>query len=91
MTKLSEVREGSTVKIVKVSTDSGVEKVICEIGLAPGRTAKVLVKRRGLLVVSVGGSKFCLGRGIADLILVEEDMELKSYGQSDTSRSNRSS
>lgn len=89
--KLSEVKEGSTVKIARISAYSDVKKVLCEIGLSPGRSVKVLIKRDGMLVVSVGSSKFCLGRDVADFVLVEENTELSSHEQNDTGCSDRSS
>ncbi|MEM1873961.1 MAG: ferrous iron transport protein A [Acidilobaceae archaeon] len=69
--KLADIEEGRVVRIVNVKCGNGEKRLLCEMGLAPGRAVEVLLKG-SVVVVSVGGSKLCLSREVAEHVIVED-------------------
>lgn len=70
---LSKVKKGKVVSVVSLDVDTRVLGKLSSLGLVPG--AKISVVHNGLYgacVVGCRGSRFVLGRGLANIIHVTE-------------------
>jgi Fe2+ transport system protein FeoA len=72
MIRLSDAREGHSVRIKDVRTDERLTKRLCDLGLYSGMKIEVVKNDfSGPVVFKVFESKLMLGREQADEILVE--------------------
>jgi len=67
---LALAREGTKGTVVTIVGGRGVFSRLIAMGIIPGREVEVLMNRGGALLVSVNGSKFVLGRGIAMKVII---------------------
>ncbi len=72
MKKLSTIKEGSIVKVVKIAAGRGAVGRLSAMGLLPNIELTVVKNSCcGAVMVTVKGSKIMLGHGMADKILVK--------------------
>jgi Fe2+ transport system protein FeoA len=68
---LVTVGQGKSVKIVDVHGGHGIKRRLAAMGLVRGQEIEVIHNHRGSpLVISVLGSRFMVGRGMAHKIIV---------------------
>lgn len=71
---LSAARPGEEVSIARLAGGSGVRQRLLSMGLRPGdRICVITNDGQGQVVVAVDCSRYALGRGLAEKILVEPD------------------
>ncbi|MEF8700856.1 MAG: FeoA family protein [Candidatus Accumulibacter sp. UW25] len=68
---LSMADEGSRVRVVALRAGAGLDRRMTEMGINVGSEICVRQRQGGGLVVSRGESRFALGGGIAQKIIVE--------------------
>jgi len=68
---LSRVRDGETVTIREVNGGRGVNRRLSELGICVGSSMTVLQNSGGPVIVSYGGCRMALGKGVAMKIMVE--------------------
>ncbi|HIP63377.1 MAG TPA: ferrous iron transport protein A [Archaeoglobus profundus] len=67
---LAFAREGTKGTVVSIIGGRGVFSRLIAMGIMPGREVEVIMNRGGAVLVSVNGSKFALGRGIAMKVII---------------------
>ncbi len=75
MIPLAMLREGEEAKVVSVIGGRGCMRNLMTMGIVPGKKIKVLGRRGGAMLVSVNGTKFVLGRGLAMKVMVDAGEE----------------
>jgi len=70
MKLLIELREGEEAVVRDVMGGRGAVRNLAELGIYPGKKIKV-IRNRGALIVSVNGSSFVIGRGLAAKVVVD--------------------
>ncbi|MFA5423184.1 MAG: FeoA family protein [Phycisphaerae bacterium] len=71
--RLSQVRQGKTVVLVRVDAGCGLNNRLAAMGLLPRTQIKVVNNHHhGPFVLDLKGAKMALGRGMANKILVQE-------------------
>ncbi len=75
MIPLAMLREGEEAKVVSVIGGRGCMRNLMTMGIVPGKKIKVLGRRGGAMLVSVNGTKFVLGRGLAMKVMVDAGKE----------------
>jgi len=65
------LREGQEARVVTVIGGRGAIRNLMAIGIVPGKRVKVLGRRGGAMLVSVDGTKYVLGRGLAMRVVVD--------------------
>jgi len=69
---LSKIKQGQTVKLVKINAGRGLRMRLASMGILPDVTITVLNNRQlGPFMINVKGTKVMLGRGMADKVLVK--------------------
>ena len=64
---------GKTVKLAAITGGGGLRRRLNDMGLKEGDTFKILHSHRyGPCIISFGGTRLVLGRGMAEKILVRE-------------------
>lgn len=73
MTRLMEVSQGKTVRIVGFNAGGGLTAKLSQYGIYPGDCVRVLRKAplKGPLLVECNQREIALGRGVAEKIIVE--------------------
>ncbi len=72
---LSQVRPGQKVRLARVDAGQGMNARLASMGLVPNvEIAMVSNGHPGPIVVNVKGTKMMLGRGMAQKILVSDQM-----------------
>ncbi|HDN74206.1 ferrous iron transport protein A [Archaeoglobales archaeon] len=71
MFTLAMLREGQEARVVTVIGGRGAIRNLMAIGIVPGKRVKVLGRRGGAMLVSVDGTKYVLGRGLAMRVVVD--------------------
>ena len=72
--KLSDGDAGKNYIVDKVELELALERRLEALGILPGTKLSVLNKKtHGALIIFVRGTRFAIGKGIADNILVEEE------------------
>ena len=73
MLTLSEIRQGQSVKILKIEGGCGLHQRLNNLGIREGITIEKITKAfsRSPIIVKVGSSQIALGRGMASKIKVE--------------------
>lgn len=73
MSRLINMKEGSSPVLVAVEGGMEVEKRLADMGFLPGETVQVLHNTgHGPVTVMIKGSKIALGHGLAQKIRVKE-------------------
>lgn len=67
---LIRLNEGDSGKVERIIAGGSATKRLYEMGFNTGAQVKVLKNDRGPLIVSLGGTKIALGRGLAEKMLV---------------------
>lgn len=71
--KLSQVRQGKTVVLVRVDAGFGLNNRLAAMGLLPKVKIKVVSNHyHGPFIIDLKGSRMALGKGMANKILVQE-------------------
>ena len=69
---LVTIGQGKSVKIIDVRGGHGIKRRLASMGLVRGQDVEVIHNHRGRpLVISVLGSRFMVGRGMAHKIIVD--------------------
>lgn len=72
MMSLSEGVPGKTYSVLEVREEAAIERRLAALGLISGTKITLLnKKKRGAVIFIVRGSRFAIGKAIADGILVE--------------------
>ena len=71
MIPLAMLREGDEAKVVTVAGGRGCIRNLMSIGIVPGKKLKVLGRRGGAMLISINGTKFVIGRGLAMKVMVD--------------------
>ncbi|HHS49221.1 MAG TPA: hypothetical protein ENM99_05175 [Desulfurella acetivorans] len=59
-------------EIVRIAGGHGSYTKFLEMGLVPGAKLRVVYNAKGPIIVSMNGSKYALGKGLASKIIVRE-------------------
>lgn len=71
ITALSSVKEGSTVRLARLDCGRGMSTRLASMGLRTGTEFRVVqAAGSGPIVVAVGNSRYALGRGVTDRMMV---------------------
>ena len=71
---LADAAAGEKYKIIKILGGSRLNGRLCAMGLLPGENFRVYAASRGgPFCITVKGSKFAVGRGMADRIIIQEN------------------
>ena len=74
--KLKDGNAGAAYIVEKVCLALGTERRLEALGLLPGTRIIILNKKsHGALIIFIRGTRFAIGRGIADKILVREEAQ----------------
>jgi ferrous iron transport protein A len=68
---LSHVKEGEKVTVIEVNGGRGINLRLCELGIGIGSTITVVQNSGGPVIVSYGGCRMALGKGVSAKIMVE--------------------
>lgn len=64
------LREGDEGIVVDIIGGRGAVSKLLALGIVPGKKVKVLGNRGGAILISINGSKFVVGRGLAMKVIV---------------------
>ena len=71
---LADAAAGKKYKIIKILGGRRLNSRFCAMGLLPGENFRVYAAARGgPFCITVKGSKFAVGRGMADRIIIREN------------------
>ena len=70
--KLTDLREGNTGRVDKITAGRGATKRLYEMGFNTGARVKIVKNDSGPVIVSLNGNKVALGRGLASKIVLGE-------------------
>lgn len=71
---LAGAEAGQNYKIIKILGGHRLRSRMCAMGLLPGEDFRVYASSRGgPICISIKGSRFALGRGIVDRIIIREN------------------
>jgi len=59
-------------EVVRISSGHGSFAKLLEMGIMPGAKLKVVYNAKGPIIVSINGSRYALGKGLASKIVVRE-------------------
>ncbi len=72
---LAMLREGDEGVVIDVVGGRGVVSKLLALGIVPGKRIRVLGNRGGAILISVNGSKFIVGRGLAMKVIVHVEQK----------------
>jgi len=67
---LAMLKEGDEGIVVDIVGGRGALTKLLALGIVPGKRVKVLGNRGGAMLISINGSKFVVGRGLALKVIV---------------------
>jgi len=67
---LAMLKEGDEGIVVDIIGGRGAISKLLALGIVPGKKVKVLGNRGGAILISINGSKFVVGRGLAMKVIV---------------------
>ena len=67
---LAMLKEGDEGIVVDIVGGRGALTKLLALGIVPGKRVKVLGNRGGAMLISINGSKFVIGRGLALKVIV---------------------
>ncbi|MHC1754721.1 MAG: ferrous iron transport protein A [Methanosarcina sp.] len=70
---LTMLSEGKGCRIREVRAGHNLKRRLTEMGFTPSSSVRLIGCERGALLVSVNGTRYALGRGMAMKIMVEPD------------------
>ena len=68
---LSTLMEGQEGRVVAIKCGRGCTARLMAMGIVPGKKVRVAGRRCGAVLVSVNGTKFVIGRGLAMKVAVD--------------------
>jgi len=71
LTSLATAQEGEEVTVASIVGGRGAVRKLMSMGIVPGKKLKILGRRGCAMLVSVNGSKFIIGRGLAMKVIVD--------------------
>ena len=72
---LTMLKEGDEGTVVDITGGRGAISKLLALGIVPGKKIKVLGNRGGAILISMDGSKFVIGRGLAMKVMVHVKQE----------------
>ena len=72
---LAMLKEGDEGIIVDIIGGRGAISKLLALGIVPGKKVKVLGNRGGAILISINGSKFVVGRGLAMKVIVHAEQK----------------
>jgi len=69
---LTEIKAGTSAIVKEVRGGKNVRNRLMEIGIIEGTAIRVIANSGGSLIVQVGNSKFAMGYGMAEKIIVDK-------------------
>lgn len=72
MKTLAEMRDGEEGIVINIVGGRGAIRNLIGLGIYPGTRIKVLGRIGGAMLVSINGSKFAIGRGLAMKVIVSD-------------------
>jgi len=72
---LAMLREGDEGIVIDIIGGRGVISKLLSLGIVPGKKVKVLGNRGGAILISINGSKFVVGRGLAMKVIVHAEQK----------------
>ena len=67
---LTMLKEGDEGIVIDIIGGRGAVSKLLALGIVPGKKVKVLGNRGGAILISINGSKFVIGRGLAMKVIV---------------------
>ncbi len=67
---LTMLKEGDEGVVIDIIGGRGAISKLLALGIVPGKKVKVLGNRGGAILISINGSKFVIGRGLAMKVIV---------------------
>ena len=68
---LSFVLDGERVVVKEINGGRGLNRRLCELGIGIGAAITVMQNSGGPVIISMGGCRMALGKGVSTKILVE--------------------
>ncbi len=75
LTSLATLSHGEKGRVVNIVGGRGAMMKLMAMGIVPGKEIEVEGKRGGAMLVSVNGTKFVIGRGLAMKVIVDVGKE----------------
>ena len=72
---LAMLKEGYEGTVIDIIGGRGAISKLLALGIVPGKRVKVLGNRGGALLISINGSKFVIGRGLAMKVIVHVEQK----------------
>ncbi len=72
LTPLAALRKGDEAIVAEIIGGRGATSKLMAMGIVPGKKIKVVDRRGGAMLVSVNGTKFVIGHGLAMKVMVRE-------------------
>ncbi|ADB57228.1 FeoA family protein [Archaeoglobus profundus] len=72
---LAMLPEGAKGKVVNIVGGIGALRKLMAMGIVPGKEIRVLGRRGGAMLISINGTKFVIGRGLAMKVMVDVGKE----------------
>jgi len=73
MITLNQIKEGQTIKVIRIEAGQGVSARLNNMGIMPGEKLRVIKNSQGQIIIAKDNARFALGRGMAHKIFVEEE------------------
>ncbi len=71
LTSLATLNEGSEAIVVNISGGRGAMRKLMAMGIVPGKKLRVIGRRGCAMLISINGTKFIVGRGLAMKVIVD--------------------
>ncbi len=72
---LTMLKEGDEGIVIDIIGGRGAVSKLLALGIVPGKKVKVLGNRGGAILISINGSKFVIGRGLAMKVIVHAEQK----------------
>ena len=72
LTPLAALKKGDEAIVAEILGGRGAISKLMAMGIVPGKKVKVEDRRGGAMLVSVNGTRFVIGRGLAMKVIVRE-------------------
>ncbi len=72
---LTHLKAGEEGVVVNIIGGRGAVSKLLALGIVPGKRVRVLGNRGGAVLISINGSKFVLGRGMAMKVIVHVEQK----------------
>ncbi len=71
LTSLATLNEGDNAVVINISGGRGAMRKLMAMGIVPGKKLRVLGRRGCAMLISINGTKFIIGRGLAMKVIVD--------------------